>query len=133
MSYTVNHPLAAELGRTPIRTSNGQAQAHFSASGPLRIRFPGKLQIGASARYLIRIRVDDPQGGPARFETQDKNVPLTVEIKTPDGQTFTADHVTLDDIRRYRDLRGVSRGSWSYRVSGFCQLSRHLGFFRLAV
>ena len=45
-------------------------------------------------------------------------MPLSVEIKTPDGQPFTADHVTLDDLRKYRDLRGTSQGSWSYNVHG---------------
>jgi phospholipase C len=47
-----------------------------------------------------------------------KTLPLTIEIRTPDGQPFTADHVTLADLRRFRDLRGTSHGNWTFRLHG---------------
>jgi len=112
MPYTINHLFVNKQDRTSIRTTDGQSRAHFSDSGSLRIRFPGKLQVVAFAGYLVKILVDGV------WKTQSKNLLLTVEIRTPDGRPFTADHVTLNDIRRYRDLRGISQGTWTYSVSG---------------
>jgi hypothetical protein len=60
------------------------------------------------AEYNVRV-----QGG-----NEHGHLPLKMEIRTPDGQPFTADHITLDDIRRFRNLRGVSQGTWTYTVSG---------------
>jgi phospholipase C len=76
------------------------------------VRHPGKLNVSAWARYSVRIRVD------GRWQVSKTTLPVTVEIKTPDGQPFTADHVTMNDIWRFRDLRGVSQGDWSYRAHG---------------
>jgi hypothetical protein len=55
---------------------------------------------------------------PGRWNTQTKVLPLTLEIRTPDGELFTADQVKLNDINRFRDLRGISQGFWTYRVFG---------------
>jgi phospholipase C len=94
---------------------NGYETARVSCelSGELAIGFPGRLIIGNAAFYWLE-RYVDGRWGDALFTT----FPLTVEIRTPDGQLFTADRVTLDDLRRFRDLRGTSQGSWTFNLYG---------------
>jgi hypothetical protein len=118
MTYTVNHPFINHKGRTSIRTSNGQSRARFSHSGSMAIGFPGKLHVGVLARYVLQIRVEPLDGGPVRIDNQPKTLHCQVEVRTPDGKLFTGDHVTLNDIRRFRDLRGVSHGTWTFKISG---------------
>jgi hypothetical protein len=43
---------------------------------------------------------------------------LTTSIFSPDGNLFTADHVTIADLERFRDLREASQGLWRYEISG---------------
>ena len=112
MTYTVNHTYVDQDLNPSVTMQGHLATVHCSASGSLAIRFPGKLSILAQASYLVKIEGHGPAGG------QVEPLPLTVEIKTPDGQLFTADQVTLNDLRKYRDLRGSSQGSWSYTVHG---------------
>ncbi len=121
MAYTVEHILINTIGKTSIRRSDdGVATAHFSSSGSMHIGFPGSLNIKKLARYAVRNQVeDDPRGRPSRRPRwEGRTFPLTLEIRTPDGNLFTAQQVTLDDLRRFRDLRGVSAGVWTYKVSG---------------
>ncbi|MGH8544305.1 MAG: alkaline phosphatase family protein [Gammaproteobacteria bacterium] len=119
MTYTNNHPIISDKARTTIRTSNGQSRARFSHSGSMAIGFPGKLHVGVRAGYVLRTRADPDDAGPERpFDFEPKTIPCQVEVRTPDGNLFTGDHVTLNDIRRFRDLRGVSRGTWTLKVSG---------------
>jgi hypothetical protein len=118
MTYTVDHLFVDEQGKTSIRTRDGKSQARFSRSGTMAIHFPGKIEIYAVAHYFLKIR-NDGNGGPSRpWLTQSEILPLKVEIRTPDGNLFTADHVSLADLSRFRDLRGVSHGTWSYSVHG---------------
>jgi phospholipase C len=83
---------------------------------------PGKLQIAPSASFVTRHLADtkNPDGHPKGKPIEAANVrlPLTVKIKTPDGQPFAADHVTLSDLKRFRDLRGTSQGFWTFSISG---------------
>jgi len=72
---------------------------------------PGKLSITAQAVY--KIIHEGWHTGPS---TETIKYPLPVQIKTPDGQLFTSDHVTRNDLEKYRDLPGSSQGSWSYTV-----------------
>ena len=121
MTYTVNHSYV-DLALNPRITTQGiwgqgaSATVHCSASGSLAIRFPGSLKISAVVRYVTGSEAQDPHA-PHGLQT----LPLTVKIKTPDGQLFTANQVTLNDLRKYRDLRGSSQGSWSYTVDGQSQ------------
>src|SRR5699024_5018689 len=89
------------------------------ASGSLSpMHYPGRLSYFASAKYYKKLLVADPQTGVESWETEVRTLPLEVKVMAPDGQLFTADHITLADIRRYRDLRGVSQGTWTYSISG---------------
>jgi hypothetical protein len=45
-------------------------------------------------------------------------MPLDVRIFDPDGDEFVSDEVTLEDLRKFRDLRGTPRGGWLCSVSG---------------
>lgn len=123
MTYTVKHPYVDQTLNVSVGQQGDQATVRCSASGPLPIRFPGKLQIFAMANYYVHVHVGNVggHGGGGThggWATQTKSLPITVEIRTPDGQLFTANHVTLNDLRKYRDLRGASQGSWSYSVHG---------------
>ena len=119
MTYTVNHNYVGQVLNPDVTIQGGgsvhgaTATVHCSASGSMAIRYPGRLRIFARARYNVGVEAEDPH-----THTQVQTLPLTVKIKTPDGQLFIADHVTLDDLRKYRDLRGSSQGSWSYTVDG---------------
>jgi phospholipase C len=118
MPYTVEHLLAVHSEPTVIRTSNGQATARFSHSGPIAVGFPGRLEVAAVAGYVLQMKLDRDDGRPARWESHRKTVRLKTEVRTPDGALFSRDDISLDDIRRFRDLRGVSHGTWTYQVTG---------------
>jgi len=125
MPYTLNHSCVSQNLGLSISHQGDQATVHCSASGTMDVRFPGKLRIVGWAHYQIWIDTGDDSGngGPVHGHRtfQTKTLPLTVTIKTPDGQPFTANHVTLADLARFRDLRGTSQGSWSWSVHGQSQ------------
>src|SRR5687767_3680387 len=126
MTYIVRHSYVDQDVPVTLSTQDDSARVHGSTSGRFAVRFPGKLHIVQGATYTVRTFVEDvdqpgrePEREPrGRWVAQTRSLPLTVEIKTPDGQPFTADHVTLSDLGRFRDLRGTSEGSWSFSVSG---------------
>jgi phospholipase C len=122
MSYTLHHPYADEALHPTVSRQGGFATVRCSASGLFSARFPGRLLTSATVQYHIRVRVRDPDeepgGGHGGWGIQTKYLPVTFQIRTPDGEPFTADHVTLTDLSKFRDLRGTSQGSWSYTVSG---------------
>ena len=117
MTYVVEHLFDSFTGRTTIRTAGGRATASFSRSGSMSILYPGQLDVDVVAGYTVRVRVQSPNG-PPRFKTQANTVHCQVEVRTPDGGLFNGTQVTLNDIRRFRDLRGISHGTWTYKVSG---------------
>jgi phospholipase C len=126
MPYTVNHTYVAQVLSPSVSIHHGLATVQCTAFGSLAIRFPGKLRISARAEYQEGVEADEGVGDSGggvhgHIGAQVRSLPLTIEIKTPDGQLFTADHITLNDLRRFRDLRGSSQGSWSYRVHGQSQ------------
>jgi phospholipase C len=124
MPYSVEHLFESFRGRTTIRTTGGQARARFAHSGSMTILYPGKLEIDVVAGYVVRMKVEDVEGPmgrpprPPRWQSQPKTLHCQIEIRTPDGNLFTGTHVTSADISRFRDLRGVTRGAWTYKVSG---------------
>src|SRR6185295_4342875 len=70
-------------------------------------------------------RVDSPPpvpGGPRPLhngvQVFTEGIPCDLTIFTPDGQPFTNAEVTLEDLQRYRDLRGTPQGQWKYSLSG---------------
>lgn len=93
-------------------------------SGVFNIRFCGKLFIFREAKFLVR---SEPPPENAATEGLPHNerpiitstpIPLTLDIRAPDGMPFTKDEITLADLLKYRDLRGESKGHWTYRLWG---------------
>ncbi len=128
MTYSVEHVYVDATGATRIETHNGVTSAHYSASGDLPIRHPGRFNIFVQAIYWIHISPGDIEFSPGTGQgsghggrpppPSEEKIPLTTQIFTPDGQLFAADHVTLADLERFRDLREVSQGNWRYQISG---------------
>ncbi len=105
---------------TVTSASDRKAVASFHAQGKLRVRHPGRLIRRAGASYAVRMFIENTDAestGRGKFVTTEHTLPVTLEIMTPDGQLFTANEVTMDDLRRFRDPRGVSL-PWTFRVTG---------------
>lgn len=125
MPYTLRHVLVDHALRLRIDSDGDTAVVRCSDSGSFRLRFPGPLSRGARAQYTLRVRneptgpepgVPRPRAGP--FRTQTLTLPVTLKIFAPDGREFTGTQVTLADLARYRDARGVTQGSWRYSLVG---------------
>lgn len=52
------------------------------------------------------------------LESVTESLAVTLTIVAPDGKPFTADEVTMADLEKYRDLRGLPREPWSYTLGG---------------
>ena len=118
MSYIVNHLYLDKNAQVSIVQSGNSAKARYSASGKMAVRHPGKFLIRTSAQYIQQVRFAAQPDEAPRWRPQTKTLPLKVVIKTPDGQVFNSDRVTLNDLKKYRDLRGTSIGTWSYNIFG---------------
>jgi hypothetical protein len=112
MPFTLLHEYFGDQLTVRVGIDNELATISCARSGELAIGFPGKLVFKHHAKYVIDVLTD------GRWEERTQDLPLTVEFTTPDGLPFTADHVTLDDLSRFRDLRGVPTGNWTFRVHG---------------
>jgi hypothetical protein len=102
MPYAVTHEYLDGEPRVYVDADEDLATVRCIMSGELPIRFPGKLITYTRATYRHGT-YDEDKG---LWVWQTKKIPLTLVIKTPDGLPFTADHVTLNDLRKFRDLRG---------------------------
>ena len=122
MSYTVEHVYVDLVDGVRIEKQNDWKRASYSGRGDFAIRHPGPLSVLASGSYTIHMTVDTsgPDGTvhTTRPKTQIVTFPISVRIFSPDGLEFTAREVTPDDLRRFRDLRSSSQGSWHYEASG---------------
>ena len=126
MPFTLKHGLFFDQFRCTIETVGDIATVKCSETGEFRVRFPGPLRVVAKASYRIKIEIDDGDvegsdgggSGGKKFDIQEVNLPLTVRIESPDGKEFAARQVTLQDLARFRDLQGVTRGLWTYRITG---------------
>jgi phospholipase C len=121
MAYSVEHLYVNTTEFTKIVTHDGVKRAQYSATGELLIRHPGFLNVFVQALYFTQLKVGDPPDGHTHVDHPKPvphKVPMSKRIFYPDGSLFTADHVTLADLERFRDLREASQGSWRYEVSG---------------
>ena len=121
MPYVLHHTLVARALQVQV-DSNSQGDALVVAdSGRFSITHPGVLRFTQLMVYAVR---DQSQAGPTRpaaapgTSNPPRNLALTLTLKTPDGQPFTNPVVTTADLARWRDLRGVTQGQWSYTVTG---------------
>jgi len=146
MSYLEEHVFADIEFEIPLTDIDGEFhQLIVDISGTFNIRFPGKLFLLRDARHLTvfdPVEVPEvpelPEGvgggggsgrlggagshgqppGGGRPTITSTPVPLTVDVRTPDGMPFTKDEVTLADLAKFRDVRGESKGHWTYRLFG---------------
>lgn len=61
--------------------------------------------------------IGGPPGGKG-FTVTLHSIPCTLTIRDPHGKVFTAGEVTRADLDRYRDRRGILRGSWTFTLRG---------------
>lgn len=126
MTYTLVHEHAAENLPVVVTRVRNVATVRCSARGSFDVKFPGQLRRFARATFDVSQFVDavEPVGPrPAdarqgRFETATRTLLLKMTVFSPDGLPFTGEQITLADLRRFRDARGLTHGRWSYTVEG---------------
>jgi len=127
MPYDLTHTAMSRKLRLRVDSvGNESVVVRCNDSGSFKVRYPGRLIRGARAVYQVRVRVDPvgtqggdvprPRAGP--FNTQTRTLNLKLTIRAPDGREFSAETVTLADLARYRDARGVTQGQWSFSAVG---------------
>ena len=118
MTYVATHVFVDHRSLVDVSVADGSATVRFSSSGSFSLHYPGRFVVYARAEYTLMVQ-DVVPGGPHgsmpgnRWRSEIIVLPLVVEVRTPDGLPFTADHVTMADIGRFRDLRGSTQGTWS--------------------
>src|SRR5262245_54673204 len=126
MSYTIVHDLFGQALDVEVTRSGGFAVVRCSAAGAFAVNYPGRFRKFVRARFTVRMFIEpEPAStanraprGRGRWETVERILPARLTIFTPDGQPFSADHVTQADLERFRDPRGIPHGLWSYSVEG---------------
>jgi phospholipase C len=128
-NYTVQHAYIDSIENVTVHEQNETTVVTYSFSREILIRHQGRLQGFAFAEYFIHQQADGsgPPPLPKRVD-----LPLSIKLYSPDALEFAARIVTLDDLNRFRDLRGASQGSWRLEVhgdSGPIPISRKDGLF----
>jgi phospholipase C len=111
--YTVHHNYFGSLENVIVQQKGTTAQVTYALTRDIPIRHPGELQVIHIAEYFVNVK-----GTGGRLTGGRANLPLTVQIFSPDGVEFAGRNVTLDDLNRFRDLRGTSQGTWRCHVFG---------------
>lgn len=120
MTYTLKHTYLDEKAPISVSTIDDQATVNCSRRYNVRIKHPGRVTFSATANYRKRF-FEQPlegEGGPTHPHTDTIFLPLTLEIKRPDGSPFSGDQIRLADLAQYRDQRGVTQGNWSFSIRG---------------
>jgi phospholipase C len=132
VSFQLHHTLVSQGLRLTRKAEDHGVRFVVREEGKFHALIPGALSQRASATFYHRFRVDPvgPEAGsgdPPRpgmtplhggFQSVQHRIPLTVQIRTPDGQLFTGTQLTLADLKKHRDLRGGPSAPWSYLVTG---------------
>jgi phospholipase C len=145
MSFNLQHLLVSTpLEVTENSAPGGGVFFAVAAQGDFNVLYPGRLskRVLASVRHSMRIdtpSTDPPplppviDGGPSHppshpsptpdplhggVQVTVETFPVALRIFTPQGEEFSGQEVTLADLRKYRDLRGVPVGHWRYTLSG---------------
>ncbi len=123
MSFELQHTFVSERF-TPILQTLGEATFFkVSEEGKFAVHYPGRIFRRATTTFRHTFRVDPIEGQPKGkpFETVTQTMPVKISIFTPDGREFTRPEISLADLRKFRDLRGVPFGEWSYKITGESQ------------
>jgi hypothetical protein len=126
MAFNLKHTLYSETFEPVTHTTAGHKYFTVDAEGSFRVLYPGLLSKRVTARVRRSTRVELPDDindrGPRRlaegYSVVTDAIVVTVRIFAPDGALFTTDEVTLEDLKKYRDLRGMPTGAWRFEVSG---------------
>lgn len=123
MSFDLHHVLVSRSIKPVKRMAGEESFFRVAAEGDFAVRYPGKITRRLAASFDYKIKVDEPigeeiEGGGGSqplhggWQTAHKTIPLTLRIFDPDNVEFTADSITLADLRKHRDLRGTPRIPW---------------------
>lgn len=126
MPFTLEQTLVD--ARLSFSENEGPEGTTFSLekSGDLQIWRPGRLRRWAAARVRRRVeRVSDVDAQSARPEFITTPIPVELKVFDPKGDEFTRDEVTLGDLAKFRDRRGVPVGRWRYALRGQSQPQIH--------
>ncbi|MFT3698743.1 MAG: alkaline phosphatase family protein [Kofleriaceae bacterium] len=127
MAFLITHSVL-DVKIVPVATTAAKNQYKVNQSGKFDLLFPGELHYGAKATLQYTTKKppdtgDDAGGGRGttplhggNTTTQD-SIPLTMVLHDPSGAVWTKPTVTVEDMAKWRDLRG-SLGQWSYTVTG---------------
>jgi len=129
MSFQLHHHLTAKSFKPVLTKSDKDSFLKVNEKGDFAVLFPGQLKRRASATYTELVKIDpkitdtvpdEPGTTPLHGGIQSINhsIPLKLRLFTPDGREFTANQVTLADLKKFRDQRGRPKGKWSYILTG---------------
>lgn len=148
MPFTLQHQLISERLEPETHESAQGTYFTVSAQGTFQLLYPGRLFKHVVATVRHSMRLDDPLPPPPQLPPSIDGIPirptrphrpipqlphngvqvteeailLQFRIYDPRGHEFTNDEVTLADLQKFRDLRGVPEGRWSYSVSGISRM-----------
>lgn len=113
-TFTVLHP-----GRLVRDVMAIVTHSYRNPDLPEEPELPQPLE-GEGPRQPVRpSQTPDP-----RPVVNEDHLQVTLTIFTPDAKVFTAEEITLADLRRFRDARGVPFGEWSYTLGGMSRRYR---------
>jgi phospholipase C len=129
MSFQLHHHLVARSFRPVLTKSGTESFFKVSEKGDFKVLFPGQLKRRVSATFVEERNVDPVVPEPVEgqpvvvplhggIQSLQHSIPLKLRIFTPDDQEFTANEITLADLKKFRDPRGRPKGSWSYTLTG---------------
>jgi phospholipase C len=120
--YSVQHNYVGSLEDVTVHQQHQTVRVTYSMSRDFSIHHPGSLHRFLYAEYLFHPKADGAgpteRGQTSRPVIGRAALPLSFKVYSPDGVEFTAPQVTLDDINRFRNLRGASQGNWHCEVHG---------------
>ena len=120
MPFIIDHTVASGTLKPTAHNSRAGAFFRVRGSGAITAIYPGALSKWAWAQFSLRTKIldDAPHSGHGGFNTTTKEFPVNIRVFTPDGLEFTQPVVTIEDLYRFRDLRGVSAGDWTWSIEG---------------
>jgi len=142
MPFTLQHILVSERLEPFTHETTEGTYFTVAAQGKFTVPYPGRMRKNVVATVRHSMRIDTPEmptgeppfpieGGHPQPQPQPvpqplhsgvqvttEGIPLKLRIFDPDGNEFTRDEVTIEDLRKFRDLRGTPRGHWLYTLQG---------------
>ena len=127
MAFELEHAVVSTSFPPTVHRVDGDGFGTVDVEGELQLLHPGRLDIGAIARFEHRTRIEPPPGPTAthrlgsaggRFKTETDGDPGERHALYAGWPRVHGTEVGLADLRRVRDLRGLPIGPWRYKLSG---------------